>query len=317
MKQSILSFIFILLLTGCGPETDIENEKPVLKGPLELTINNIAFDYYPEDVEVYITDQTDQKEIRLFITYADFNDPESSIISYGLGFIFKDNHFSEAVTSFVKDGKNYRSADFNPTADFHIKNYRYDPVTRDLYFEFEGKLFEVLPEVNENGGSIMLKGKVDEKQIELRHENAANRPIATFGYANGNFYPVINFSGRSDEEYTIFHHNFISDKGERIHFSFDPFVLNAASLPSEFTFNQETANNRIDFYKFTGFPRSTMARIMREEDWKKYNCSGTFTVLETFGYANGHISKGTFSMDIYDNQQLYITTENGMFVINH
>ena len=314
MKQCLLSFIFILFMTGCGTDTDIDNEKPALKGPLELTINNVAFDYHPADVDVYITDHN---EIRLFITYADFNDPESPVVSYGLGFIFKDNHFSEAVTTFVKDGKNYRSSDFNPTADFHIKNYRYDPATRDLYFEFDGKLFEVLPEVNESGGSIMLKGKVDEKQIELRTENAAHRPIATFSDEHDNFYPILYFSDRSADDYLIFQHNFITNKGERIRFSFDPFVLNAPSFPSEFTFNQETTNNRIDYYKFTGFPRSTMAKILRTEDWKKFNCSGTFTVLETFGYANGYISKGTFSMNIYDNQQLFTTTENGVFIVKH
>lgn len=312
MKQITLMLALFLILGSCGSETDIDNEKEQPKGPLEVIMNNKAYDYHPKDVEAYITSQN---EIRIFITYEELHTPNNPIISFGMGFIFKENNLYKVETTFAGDGKNYRTADFIPANDLQIRNYSYNPTTRDLYFEFEGKLFEILSDANPSGGNINLKGKVDQKQIELRVENKGTQPIAKFNVGANSFYPVIYFSARSEESDHIFHHSFISNKGDRIRFAFDPFILNVPVLPITFSFDRESTTNRIDFYEFNSFSRSTMGMVIREEDWKKYNCSGSITVTEKFNEGSGSFTKGTFSLEVYDNEQHYLTTENGTFVI--
>lgn len=309
MKQIIFLFSFILFLTGCGPETNIENENLKPKGPLEVIVDNVTYNFHEEDVEAYITENN---ETRVIITYAEIDVP---VISYGLGFIFKNNNFSEAIMGYIKNEKTYHTADFNPTNTFQIKNYKYDPITRDLYFEYEGKLFERLPEIDLSASSITIKGKVNRKNIETRTESVHHPQIATFSYGDNAFYPITYLSSRSQEDDQVFHHDFITNSGDRLRFSFDHFTLNPLSFPKQYTFEANSSKNDITFYKFNGQPRATSYYIIRDEDWKKYSCSGSFTITERFAFANYHITKGTFALEVHDNNNLLIKTEDGEFVI--
>lgn len=310
MKQVISFFTFILVLTGCGPETKIKNEEQKAKGPLEVIIENEAYNFYQKNVGVYITEND---EIRVLITYAETDVP---LMSYAVGFIFKNNNLSEVIMAYIKNGKTYHTADFNLTDNFHIKNYKYDPTTRDLYFEYEGKLFERLSEVNLNASSITIKGKIDQKNIEKRTESVFHPQIATFSYQNSTFYPVIYLPSRGKDGEWVFHHDFITNSGDRIRFSFDQFTVNSPLLPKQYTFDEKSAKDNITFYKFDGKPRATVYYIIRDEDWIKYSCSGTFTIAEHFAIADYHITKGTFTLQVYDNNNNPLfKTEDGKFVI--
>jgi|AGTN01.3.fsa_nt_gi hypothetical protein len=180
-----MKYVFFLMLAflffGCDSDPYIETGK---KGPLEIMIDNTTYNFYAEDIEAGIYEGD---RITIMINYAT-EKGIPPVVAYGFSLIFDEHHFTEAALSYIKDGKSYKTADFNSSPTFSVKNYHYDPETRNLSFDYEGKLYESLYEINTTSGSVTVKGKVELKNIKDKTSFTIKRSSASFSSGDFSFY---------------------------------------------------------------------------------------------------------------------------------
>ncbi len=299
--KKLLFLIPALLLLGCGNDPEVEPDEV---GPLKIEIEGKAYHFFPEAVEAGV----DENNISVFVHYATKKTDPAFPVGYGVGWSFSNGHFTEAVMSYIEDGENYGTYDFNPAETFSIKNYRFDPDTRKLSFDYEGKLHGKSHELKTNLGSITIKGSIDLDNIPQKSLQS-DKSYATFHAGNFSFYGCKRIMGSTSEATS---HHLFSNDGYRLMFIFDrPFPQYGATLPLTYEFDAQSTGNRISFFQFTGTPYSSDVKIViKPEDWKEYPCSGSFTIEEI---TEDRI-KGTFSMDIQDGDKVIHKTEDGEFL---
>lgn len=309
MKKIILLSLTAILIASCGGDP-LPAEKSVEKGPLEITIDNEKYNFYPTDVKAVIDNE---KQMYVYITYAKLPN-----MTYDLVFMFdNDQFFITRMLRYIKDDKPYATADFDPLKWFSVKNYKFDPVTRDLYFEYEGKLFQSLSEVNTSSKAITIKGKVDLKGIEHKQTNQQNVPRVTFNTESFNFYSVRTQSMRNEQNDLLIEHNFFTNNGYRLMFTVNSLVSHPIPLPRSYSFDTTSTENCISFFQFTGEARQTDGigqYVLRAQDWKKHPCRGSFTVTEIFHMGSKRVTKGTFAIDILEGDKVVHKVENGVFL---
>lgn len=222
------------------------------------------------------------------MTYA-----RTPLMTYDLVFWFDNDHFSNVrLLRYKKDEKPYGTADFDPLKWFSVKNYKYNPVTRDSSFEYDGKLFESLSEVNTSSKSIALKGKVDLQGIEKEGSGTQNDILTK--------------------------HHYFTNNGYRLSFTFDPTVTNSfPPLPRSYSFDNNSNENKITFHQFTGEPRHRRYREIHNQDGglESYPCTGSFTVTEIFNVGSERVTKGTCAMEVYNGNEIIHKIDNGYFLI--
>lgn len=308
--RNILPLLSAILLWSCGDS--LPTEKPVEKGPLELTIDNEVYNFYPNAIHAKIDNEN---QMYVYITYA-----RTPFMTYDLVFWFDNDHFSKvSLLRYKKDEKPYGTADFDPLKWFSVRNYKYNPVTRDLSFEYDGKLFESLSEVNTSSKSIALKGKVDLQGIQKEGSGTQNVARATFDSGNFSFYSIHREKMRNTQNDILTEHHYFTNNGYRLSFTLDPTVTNSfPPVPRRYSFDNNSNENKITFYQFTGEPRHTGGIgefIIRTEDWKSYPCTGSFTVTEIFNVGSERVTKGTFAMEVYNGNEIIHKIDNGNFLI--
>ncbi|MGI6573767.1 MAG: hypothetical protein ACOX19_10285 [Fermentimonas sp.] len=304
MKKLLTLCIVSILFVGCGPESEVE--PPEEKGPLSMTINGEVFNYFPADI---ITSTLSLSTPNTFALAVRYSKEKTNPNTYGIVFGFTDNEFVEASLSYVKeDGKIYRTADFNPLETFSIKNFKFDENAKTVSFEYEGKMYESLDEVNTSSKSITVKGKIDTKITWVGTGSFAPLPYAKFTTDDYTFSTVRGFTSR-DDALTVFYMNCLTNHGERLQLALDQRFF-ASSYPITYTFDLDDTVNRLTFMKFIGSPRGTAQDVLRAEDWKSYPAKGTLTLDKI---SHDHY-EGTFSIEVYDGTKLLHKTDNGAIV---
>lgn len=301
MKKKLFLLFVPILFLACGPDGVVE--KPIQKGSLELIIDNETYNFNSTDVSASVDDKG---QILIVITYAKTENPSSN---YTFAMQFDKGHFAFAQLGYVKNGKCYKTEDFNPAKTFLIKNYSYDSANKSISYNFEGILYEPETAININSNKISVKGKINLKNIISSNIPGFAINRVSYDTSNFSFYSVRGVNTQNEER-TLFYHHFLSNDGYRLLLTLDPTV-SSSLLPQTYSFDKNSTKNCVSFFKFSGEPRMTTTTIIEPHEWKGYQCNGFFTITQK----TDTTLKGILFMEVYDNMTLLYKIDNVEFSI--
>lgn len=209
----------------------------------------------------------------------------------------------------------YETASFNPKGLMTISNFKYDEATHYLYFDFDGALIQETysSELSVEKPRKYIKGSVDiENLITTRCESYSSN--LSFVSNNLIFSTSVNFNSYvSNSKTNIYQFSFYSDNGYRAVFksSKDLWDLDKGI----YVFDQNTVESRIDFQKYIGIFRFTQMGLSDLVDWKKYQTSGTYTIIEHRIVNGQKVTSGEFNLQVYNNGLLLHNVNNGKFEV--
>jgi hypothetical protein len=303
----IYCFLFVFLLYSCD---DNDNLKPrVVEKSLELKIENK--NYKVENESIGFSENCNE----LFIRVQYYNSKNGNFtIEFNL--TKKGIIKNIRLVDFSVNNDLFESADFNPTETLSISNFKYDEIKKNLYFEFKGELIKV-----DSNYSALDKNQ-ERKQIEgnLTINNITNT-ICTDVNSELNFKTFnLNFStnllfASYDTSLTTnpYQFYFYSDNGYRIIIKSKIDLWNIAK--GTYSFGLSSIEDRIDIEKYIGNVRATQLLWIREIDWKKYQASGNYTILEHQIINGKKVTKGEFNLQVFDNGILKYNITNAKFEV--
>jgi hypothetical protein len=200
---------------------------------------------------------------------------------------------------YQNDNKNYYEADFNILRAFKVQNFSYNEVTRNLYFEFEGLLYQhYYPE--SFAKSKYLKGKVVFEGIEtipcsfFPDEITSAMPSNLLRINNR-----IVWSNSTQVQYIYF-----TDNGYML-------VIHNTKKFNEIAVGTYIYTNstplKITLHQYKDILKCSPIPILKNEEWTHYDCEGEITILQ-HGVSPFAHSIGTFSLQAKDSNRNVIHT---------
>jgi hypothetical protein len=302
--------ILVVLFFSCCSDNDNKDE---LDKIVNITIGNENF-----VVNDQIQISSNENCNNVFVS-ARYNTPKNADLGFRVNFRITKNGILDNITllNSRESGKEYQTANFNAESTMVIKNFEYNPTTKYLAFEFEGNLFE------EDGNLFTLdvpqpqkfiKGNVKIKNVLDKACNAALYLI-NFETSNLKFYTTASL-GTKNLNLPINQHktDFFSSNGFRITINSDTDLWD---LPiGQTNFDTTTIENYFGFEKYIGNLRATQLGWIRPQDWQVYTTSGNYIIQEhVTEYGGQKVTKGVFTMNVYENGNLLYTIDNKKFQV--
>lgn len=293
----ISCFLLILIAISCVKDDD-DIQKKVIEKSLELKIENES--YIVQNESIGYSENCNE----LFIRVQYYNSKKGNFtIEFSLTKVGTIKNVR--LVDFSINNDLYESADFNPKELLSITNFKYDETKKFLYFEFKGELIKV------DSNYSSLDKNQDRKRIEgnLTIKNFTNTICTNFisdlNFQTSNLYFSTSIlfanydSGLKTNPYQFY---FYSDNGYRtiIKSKVDLWNLEKGT----YNFDQSNIENRIDFEQYIGIFRATQLLWIRDIDWKKYQTSGSYTILGHQIKNGQKVTNGEFNLQIFDNGTL-------------
>lgn len=237
---------------------------------------------------------------------------------FGLDFnILKNGALAKAslVDYTMTGGDNdYETANFNAVALMKITNFKYDEATNYVHFEYSGELLKINRPGNPDRifPPKYIKGVVNITNLD---EYKCNTFLPTARFET----PTITFTGvkanatfDSSLSSNRFTHRIYSNNGYRMFFKLKEDFW-GFEIGKPYKFDQKTIENRIDLEQYIGRLRATQNLYNEQEDWKKFQTAGSFTILERKIVNGIKVTKGEMNIEVYDNGVLVHSINNGIF----
>jgi hypothetical protein len=288
--NKIYGYLILIVLLSCSKTDDCITEKTTLIiGNEEFKLTEKSF-YGNENCDI----------IYVEVGYQVPNDPGFRL-KFALG---KNGSIRniDLVFARARENKQYESADFNPSGLLSIRNFIYNPSKNYLHFEFQGDLVEV------DGAFSTIDIPKDRKYIKgiFTTDNliktVCNSAIGNLNFETNNLtFLGNNYFGNFNISLTTnpYQFYFYSDNGYRtiIKSKVDLWNLEKGT----YNFDQNSIENRIDFEQYMGIFRATQLLWIRDIDWKKYQTSGSYTILGHQIINGQKVTNGEFNLQIFDN----------------
>ena len=209
----------------------------------------------------------------------------------------------------------FETANFNPKGLMAISNFKYDEAANYLHFDFNGDLIQETysGELNVAKSRKHIEGVVDIKNVKKTtcESYSSNLNFVSNDLNFSTNIPVGSFdSNLKTNPYQFY---FYSDNGYRIIFK---STNNLWDLDKRtYTFDQNTIENRIDLEKYIGIYRFTQIGMSEENEWKKHQTSGNYTILDHKIINGEKVTKGEFNLQVFDNGILKHNITNAKFEV--
>ena len=307
MKKIVLLLVFGFFIACSNSNEDEIN--PEVTHTLAVFIENEKFNIAPD--KIFINENCDLIFISIYCNNLNDLGFKINFELYKSGVINKIN-----LIDFRNSSKAYSTADFNANETFQISNFIYDSATNYLHFDFEGDLIAI----NNNYSTIdnsserkFLRGQIDSKTI-IETNCTEYFSDLNFNATNLTFHSNLKYSSQNHNTVTNpFTYYFYSDNGFKIVFK------NSAKqfdLPiNQYDFDENTIENRVDFEKYIGNIRATQLLFIRPIDWKNYQTSGNYKILEHTIVNGKNVTKGELNLNVYDNGNLLYEIKDAPFEI--
>lgn len=209
----------------------------------------------------------------------------------------------------------FETANFNPKGLMAISNFKYDEATNYLHFDFNGDIIQETfsSELNVEKTRKHIEGVVDIKDvIKTKCESySSNLNFVSNNLDFSTNIPVRSFdSGLKINPYQFY---FYSDNGYKIIFKSTNDLWNLEK--GTYTFDQNTVENRIDLEKYIGIYRFTQTGMSEENEWKKFQTAGSYTILEHTTINGEKATKGEFNLQVFDAGILKHNITNAKFEV--
>ncbi len=226
-------------------------------------------------------------------------------------------HKATFVDYTLRGGNNrFETADFNPVALMKITNFKYDEATNYVHFEYSGELIMVrgdFYDTDKISPRIHIQGVVTITDL-TDYECKTFIPTAQFKTPNLTF---IGTRANATHDPSLlrnpYQYLFYSDNGFRTIFKSKVDLWNLEK--DTYNFDQNSIENRIDFEQYIGIFRATQLLWIREVDWKKYQTSGSYTILDHQTINGQKVTKGEFNLQVYDNGILIHNITQAKFAV--
>ena len=309
MKFSVkilIPFFFILFLS-C--EKDEETNK-VVEQSIDLQIENEKFKIVNES---FVVNENCNTIFVSLIYDKGKNEPhfifELSITKKGILKKVSYTRFGESTSPFG-------TPDFNLKGLFTVDNFIYEESSKNLSFNFSGELVKVetnTPLLDVPQKRKEINGKIMSKKVKA---TTCTSFISNLHFETNNLTFATNFNaGSHDPNLPANQYNFwfFSDNGYRaiIKSKVDLWNLDKGT----YTFDQNTLENRIDFEQYIGIFRATQLLGIRPQDWKKFQTSGSYTIIEHVIINGLKVTRGELDLQVYDNGQLLHAITKGTFEV--
>jgi hypothetical protein len=300
-----VSFLLILFFFSC--DKDEVSTEAVTK-TLDITIDNQNLKITNSSIS------SNENCDAIFVSCRYYkNDDNGFSIEFWLN--KKGTLRSIRVYDYRNRGYVFETANFNPKGLMAISNFKYDETTKYLHFDFNGELIQETysGELNVEKARKHIEGIVDIKDVKKTKCDSYSSNL-NFVSNDLNFSTIIPV-GSFDSKLKInpYKSYFYSDNGYRIVLKSSKNLWN---LDKEtYTFDQNTVENRIDFEKYIGIYRFTQIGLSEENEWKKYQTAGSYTILEHTTINGEKVTKGEFNLQVFDNGTLKYNITNAKFEV--
>ena len=206
--------------------------------------------------------------------------------------------------------KHFVSATLNPEKYLKISDYRYNPISNDISFSFEGKLFR-----QETGTSDTLRtisGHISlESMLDLECNQELDKNYIKYETDSFNFYSIWSNVNRANETLDYFY-QFRSSLG------FSLSIVNENDLwnypiGTSFNFDEESQTNKIFLNEYIGHPLTFRNQGPSESYWKNYSTSGSYEILQKTEDGTQKIIVGQINMDVFFDDELIFTIQDMIF----
>jgi hypothetical protein len=298
--MSIL-FVFIFLFS-CTKDEEI-----LIDQSLNIQIENKKFQLISDNLLVEET----CSDLLINVSY------ENSENNLKIGFVLSKNGDLKAISLIDWKSSNfYHSPDFNPLGLLSIKNFKYDEVSRHLHFDLDGELIKTIDDndnLDTNKERLKIKGTFTINNLKSK-ECILYKPELTFEVPELKFVTTTMGGAFNPARYpNPYVFRFYSNNGYRIliQTKYDLWNLEKGT----YNFDQSSLENRIDFEKYIGIFRATQLLSIRDIDWKKYQTSGSYTILGHQIINGQKVTNGEFNLQIFDNGTLKHNITNAKFEV--
>ena len=299
------SLLLLLFMFSCDKD-EIKTE--VIEKSLDIRIDN-------ENLKV--TNNSISSNESCNSLFASCRYQNSKDLGFRIEFRLNKNGALRNITLFdYRNGNShFESADFNSTGLITISNFSYNETKKYLHFDFKGELLEQAysDELDVDKKRKHIEGSITIKEVR-NTECTSFIPNLDFETTNLRFLNNNTFasydSGLKTNPYQFY---FYSDNGYRtiIKSKVDLWHLEKGT----YNFDQSSLENRIDFEQYIGIFRATQLLWIRDIDWKKYQTSGSYTILGHQIINGQKVTNGEFHLQIFDNGTLKHNITNAKFEV--
>jgi hypothetical protein len=300
----ILAFIFILFISCSNDEI----ETVTTSKSLDITIDNRNLKITNSSIS------SNENCDAIFVSCRYYkNDDKGFQIEFWLnkkGIIRSIRVYDYRNKAYV-----FETANFNPKGLMAISNFKYDETTHYLHFDFNGELIQETysGELNIEKARKHIEGVVDIKDV-IKTTCESYSSNLNFVSNNLNFstnIPVGSFDSKLKTNPYQFY--FYSDNGYRTVFKSNKDLWNLEK--GTYTFDQNSIENRIDLEKYIGIYRFTQLGLSEENEWKKHQTSGNYTILDHKIINGEKVTKGEFNLQVFDAGILKHNITNAKFEV--
>lgn len=288
------NFIFILLIFFIGCDSD--SDEPVPSQVLNFTINDKTVTFTDKDFS------GNENCGYIFINTSALTDQYNSKFHLDID-LTTDGYIQDVLfVDYSDQNRYYRTADFNSSKVFFIKDFRFDPSDRSLYFEYTGTLYEM----NNSQSTKAISGKV---QIDsLKEISCSYSPRQIKAMINQTPFRQVALTGSSNSEESKW--IAISDDGMMITF------ITARELrdmpPGTYTFTKDDRLDRIKIQKYIGPFKATDLKHLDNDEWENYQYEGELIIEGKEGIPDVR-TNGKFNLRAFNDEGTVYEVTNGEF----
>lgn len=302
--RKILSIILVIIFLNCSND-DVKENLPateIEENNIELSINGTEISENILNPRAYLCDE----KLTLFFE-SKKNKVRSELFSMVLS---KEGKLKYA--SFVdKTGnvdQHYRTADFIPSSTLNIETFEFVE-NEVLKIKFSGTLLEEIYNYLQGFKTIEISGQIEIKEFGKSYCNSYNDFIKL---SNDIYFDDISIlsQGYSDDRIVEYTSNSLNG----FNISFENFTKFIKDMPiGTYNFNPNSIEEKIEFRKYIGIPKSFANHIYLRNDWIVYETSGSFTIDEKVMVNNEMVIKGKLNFNAAHNGIIEHTFVNAAY----
>lgn len=270
--KKILILLIIILNISCSNDSINDVNISVIENPnkISLNINGLSTTENISQISSYFSCDRD---LNVTVTSKRNNVTEDLIvINLTKDGTLKSVYFADKSGNFRQD---YYSPDFIPSSTITISEFEFIDNTK-LKFKFSGQVFKKKYNFFSPNETITIEGNVEIKKfIDIQCNTFVNYmtlnnniKLSNISRINQNNQQnlIVRYEGTSLNGYNIILKN---------------LNQNLMEMPlGTYSFSNNSINEKIEFRKYIGIPKSFSTTTLIPTDWTLYETQGSFTITE-------------------------------------
>jgi hypothetical protein len=270
--KKILILLIIILNISCSNDLINDEDISVIENPnkVSLNINGLSTTENISEISSYFSCDRD---LNVTVTSKRNNVTEDLIvINLTKDGTLKSVYFADKSGNFRQD---YYSPDFIPSSTITISEFEFIDNTK-LKFKFSGQVFKKKYNFLAPNETITIEGNVEIKKFI---DSQCNTFVNYMTLNNNIKLSDISRINQNNQQNLIVRYEGTSLNGYNI--ILKNLNQNLMEMPlGTYSFSNNSINEKIEFRKFIGIPKSFSTTTLIPTDWTLYETQGSFTITE-------------------------------------